>query len=207
MRLVANSPALDFVNSQSGPAKGQPDDDAVGSYVELLAWAEYSGVLLREEAERLSEMAASRAETCDAVFSRAIGLRAQLRALFEAIAEDRPGPEAAVEALAAAERDAIGRAVLIPRGSTFDWSWPDVEDPARPLWIVVHSAVELLRTGPLDRLKQCGGCRFLFLDETKNKSRRWCAMSDCGTASKMRSYVARRARKRAAERAGRLPAP
>ncbi|WP_372443637.1 CGNR zinc finger domain-containing protein [Nucisporomicrobium flavum] len=64
-----------------------------------------------------------------------------------------------------------------------------------PLRPVVHAAVQLLTTGALDRIKRCGGCRFLFSDESKNRSRRWCSMDDCGTAEKSRRYVAvRRAR-------------
>jgi predicted RNA-binding Zn ribbon-like protein len=52
--------------------------------------------------------------------------------------------------------------------------------------------VELLTAGPLDRLKLCGGCRWLFLDRSKNRSRRWCSMEHCGTAAKMRRYTGRR---------------
>jgi predicted RNA-binding Zn ribbon-like protein len=60
----------------------------------------------------------------------------------------------------------------------------------------VHAAVELLTTGPLDRIKACAGCRFVFVDESKNRSRRWCSMEDCGTTAKMRRYVARRSANR-----------
>jgi predicted RNA-binding Zn ribbon-like protein len=62
---------------------------------------------------------------------------------------------------------------------------------------VVHAAVELLTAGRLDRVKGCGTCRFLFLDESRNRSRRWCSMEDCGTAEKIRRYVTRRAEARA----------
>ncbi|WP_414636011.1 CGNR zinc finger domain-containing protein [Actinophytocola sp.] len=51
-------------------------------------------------------------------------------------------------------------------------------------------------TGPLDRIKTCAGCRFIFVDESKNRSRRWCGMADRGTAAKIRRYVARRMRTR-----------
>jgi predicted RNA-binding Zn ribbon-like protein len=57
---------------------------------------------------------------------------------------------------------------------------------------VVHAAIDLLLADSLVRLKQCGGCSFLFVDETKNRSRRWCSMDDCGTDEKVRRYVAAR---------------
>jgi predicted RNA-binding Zn ribbon-like protein len=53
-----------------------------------------------------------------------------------------------------------------------------------------------LTSGPLGRVKGCAGCNWLFVDESKNKSRRWCSMEECGTHAKMRRYVARRAAKR-----------
>jgi predicted RNA-binding Zn ribbon-like protein len=57
---------------------------------------------------------------------------------------------------------------------------------------VVHAAVQLLTTGALDRVKGCGGCRFLFYGEGKNRSRRWCGMDDCGTTEEVRRYVGAR---------------
>jgi predicted RNA-binding Zn ribbon-like protein len=63
----------------------------------------------------------------------------------------------------------------------------------RPLWPLAVAALDLLRSGPLDRLKACEGCPWLFLDTSRNRSRRWCSMDDCGSRSKTRSYRARRA--------------
>ena len=66
---------------------------------------------------------------------------------------------------------------------------------------MLASAAALLRDGPLDRLRQCPGpdgwCGWLFLDRSRNGSRRWCSMALCGNPAKMR---ARAARKRAADR-------
>jgi CGNR zinc finger len=70
-------------------------------------------------------------------------------------------------------------------------------DPRLPLWPLAHAAVELLTEGPLDLLKVCSGCRWLFLDQSKNRSRRWCSMEVCGTSAKKRRYVERRRRARA----------
>ncbi|WP_217989620.1 CGNR zinc finger domain-containing protein [Sphingomonas lenta] len=50
------------------------------------------------------------------------------------------------------------------------------------------AALDLLRGSELDRLKQCppNDCRWLFLDRTKNRSRRWCDMATCGNREKAR---------------------
>jgi predicted RNA-binding Zn ribbon-like protein len=59
------------------------------------------------------------------------------------------------------------------------------------LWPMAHSATELLVAGLLGRVKGCTECNWPFVDESKNRSRRWCAMEECGTHAKMRRYVAR----------------
>src|SRR5215217_60996 len=56
-------------------------------------------------------------------------------------------------------------------------------------WPVAHAATELLTSDGLDRLKLCVGCYWLFLDASRNRSRRWCAMEVCGTHEKARRYV------------------
>ena len=94
------------------------------------------------------------------------------------------------------ECEAISHAKLVPSDYAFSWEWALEDDLTGILWPVAHSATGLLVSGPLRRVKGCAGCNWLFVDESKNKSRRWCAMEECGTHAKMRRYVARRAAKR-----------
>jgi predicted RNA-binding Zn ribbon-like protein len=57
-------------------------------------------------------------------------------------------------------------------------------------------------TAPLHRVKGCDDCRCAFVDTTKNNSRRWCSIDECGKEAKMARYIAKRAtRTRAARRA------
>jgi predicted RNA-binding Zn ribbon-like protein len=48
----------------------------------------------------------------------------------------------------------------------------------------------IFRRTQTDRLAQCNGdtCGWLFLDLTKNLSRRWCDMKGCGNRAKVRRY-------------------
>ncbi|MEV0289202.1 CGNR zinc finger domain-containing protein [Kribbella sp. NPDC050820] len=71
------------------------------------------------------------------------------------------------------------------------WRFERLESP------VAYAAYGLL-TGPrAARIKRCAGCPWLFLDQSKNDSRRWCSMEICGTSEKVRLYVSRRAARRA----------
>jgi len=61
---------------------------------------------------------------------------------------------------------------------------------------LVFAVVELVRTVELRQLRTCpvdeGGCGWLFLDRSRNGSRRWCSMEDCGTRTKIRKLAERR---------------
>ncbi len=192
MRLVGGNLALDFVNSRSGPAGGVPDDEALTRYADVLAWGLYTGSLADSEASGLRRLAREDPDGAEAAFGRCLRIRQCLDDVFRGLAARRsPGPKLLSE-LRDHELDALGAAEL-EVGDSYTWSWDRDRTLLRPVRPVVHAAVELLTAGQLDRIKGCGTCRFLFLDESRNRSRRWCSMEDCGTAEKMRRYVARRA--------------
>jgi predicted RNA-binding Zn ribbon-like protein len=49
--------------------------------------------------------------------------------------------------------------------------------------------------GSWERLKTCAndGCRWMYYDHSRNRSRTWCTMDLCGSQAKMRAYRRRRA--------------
>ncbi|MEU0077587.1 ABATE domain-containing protein [Micromonospora tulbaghiae] len=191
LRLVGGNLALDFVNTRTGPPVGSPDDDVLTGYPELVAWSVYAGALSEPEAEALRRLSHDDPAGAQTAFARSLRIRDDLDDVFRAVAADRSPGTSVLARVRDDEADALGHARL-DQGRTFGWTWRDDQTLARPLRPVVHAAVQLLTTGALDRIKGCGGCRFLFHDESKNRSRRWCSMDDCGTSEKMRRYVAAR---------------
>ena len=75
----------------------------------------------------------------------------------------------------------------------FKWDWSEELALDRMLWFIARSAADLLTSGNLDRVRQCGDeeCGWLFIDTTKNRSRRWCDMTDCGNRAKARRHYSR----------------
>ena len=196
LRLVGGNLALDFANTVEGTPEGEIEREHLFGYEDLAFWGYRVGLLDEEEAERLLRRGRERVVEADGVFSRAFGFRGHLYGLFRAVAEGDEPPAEGVEALRHSECEAISNAVLAQSGGGFEWRWEQGDDLAGVLWPVAHSATELLTSGSLGRVKGCAGCNWLFVDESKNRSRRWCAMEKCGTHAKMRRYVARRASKR-----------
>jgi predicted RNA-binding Zn ribbon-like protein len=197
LRVVGGNLALDFANTAEGTSEGEIEREHLLGYEDLVFWGYRVGLLSGEDGERLLRKGRERPAEANAVFARALGFRGHLYGLFRAVAEGDEPPAEDVEALRRFECEAISRAALAPSGGgRFGWKWTLGNELAGMLWPVSHSATELLTSGPLGRVKGCAGCNWLFVDESKNRSRRWCAMEDCGTHAKMRRYVARRAAQR-----------
>jgi predicted RNA-binding Zn ribbon-like protein len=55
----------------------------------------------------------------------------------------------------------------------------------------VEAAATLLVSDAMRRVKSCPTCGWLFLDASKNRSRRWCSMDTCGAVAKARRYYRR----------------
>jgi predicted RNA-binding Zn ribbon-like protein len=193
LKIVGGSIALDFANTQSGPPEGPPDIESLADYGDLLEWSRYVGLLDDHEVAALRRMADRQPQLAGRSFRRAIALRRDLFAVFEAIARGREPSADGVRRLQDLAAEALTHAALVRTNGHFERRWAATNDLDRPLWPVAAAAVELLVAGPLERIKGCGLCRYLFVDETKNRSRRWCSMDDCGTKAKTRNFVARRA--------------
>lgn len=129
-------------------------------------------------------------------------LRGALIDIGSALAAQQEPDAAAMTELQTRYVEAIGHARAtagIEPHDTLTWSWAHHPPAEHAIWKLTDIAVELFRHGALDRLKACDDCRYLYLDASKNNSRRWCSMDGCGKEAKMRRYVERRA---AARRAG-----
>jgi predicted RNA-binding Zn ribbon-like protein len=196
--LVRNGGALclDFINTVE-PRTGPVSRDWLTGYPDLVEWARHGGLLDEAAAQALLRTAADRPAAARHAFRAAVDLREATFRLFAAIAGRTTPAEVDLAVLGSAYAAAARHGRLLPDAGHFAWSWdtPAAEPLDRPWWPVAASAVELLTRGPLDRIKQCPtdeGCSWLFIDATKNRSRRWCSMDDCGSHRKARRQTDRR---------------
>jgi predicted RNA-binding Zn ribbon-like protein len=179
--------ALDFANTVDDPL-GPQRWDHVADYPALLFWAVERGLAT----VALQAVAEARPGEAAAVVGRAAHLRDALNDVFGSVVDGAPVDEPwtrlrpfCVEALT--RMNVVGN--VRP-----EWDRTVLD---APLWPVADAAHRLLRDADdLRRLKRCAGCPWLFLDRSRNGSRRWCAMGDCGTHEKIRRYVTKRAQQR-----------
>jgi predicted RNA-binding Zn ribbon-like protein len=88
--------------------------------------------------------------------------------------------------------ESISHGQLMKEENHYKTTWKVDESFDALLWPIVHSAGELPLSEELDHVKECPSCGWLFLDTSKNQSRRWCSMNTCGARDKMRRYHRRR---------------
>ena len=201
--LVAGALCLDFANTVDArfPRAGTTPPDYISTYAELVSWSQRAGALVARSARKLLMRARRETNAARAGVSAAHRLREAIYTLFAAMREGRDPPASAARELARFSARALERGQLVAGAETdaLAWSWPQLELQSM-LWPIALSALELATSGEVALLKQCPGhdgrCGWLFLDRTKNQSRRWCSMRVCGNAEKTRQQNARRRRTR-----------
>ena len=186
-------PCLDFVNTVEGRSSASPRE-RLASYADLLDWARQARLLGEGQARALAREARGQPRQAEAALARGRALREALFGIFSAAAGGRDPAAADLGALNEALSRALARRRLRVERGRAGWAWD--EDAAaldRPLWPVAVAAAELLVSPALARVRQCasGGCAWLFLDHSRNRSRRWCDMAVCGNRDKARRHRAR----------------
>lgn len=130
----------------------------------------------------------------DTALRRALRLREALYAVLGAAAGGTPAPEASLVELNRVATVAAAHRELHSSGGRFELVWTEPAALDLPAWQSALSAVELLAGAHRERLKQCPGdrCGWLFLDRTRNHSRRWCDGRECGNRERVRAHYERR---------------
>lgn len=191
--VVSGHLALDFANTVDDP-EGPKAYDHIADYAGLLGWALGRGLLDEDAALDLRRGAENHPRRATSAVRRAAALRAALIETFGALAEDRP-PEVGWDQLRVFVAEAMASATVdrTREQPVLSWAYDDLDSPLRP---VAAAAQQLLLAPEVRRVKRCAGYPWLFLDSSKNGSRRWCSMQDCGTHAKIERYVRRRAERR-----------
>jgi predicted RNA-binding Zn ribbon-like protein len=193
MKLIAGCVCLDFVNTVGGRVTGRDVvlRDKLKDYLDLLTWSRLAGLCTAHEARRLRLVAERFPARSAATLARAIRLREVLYRICKSTL-GRSAPDDSDEDVLRKELSiAKSHECLERRGPGFVWAW-DHSDNAldSPLWRVSQSAADLLTSADLTKLRQCGGeqCGWMFLDTSRNRTRRWCDMKDCGNRAKVRRF-------------------
>jgi predicted RNA-binding Zn ribbon-like protein len=191
--LDAGRICLDFANTLS-PSSG----DHLTTYADVLSFARQAQLLTHDEAYRLQAQSEHHPHAAEQVFQKTLSLRTALRGIFSATTAGRAAPEESLKVLNEHLGSSLSHARLLAvaasdEAPSYHWGWSG-DDLEAPLWPICRSAADLLTNdAELKLVRQCGGatCEWLFLDNSKNRSRQWCSMQSCGNREKARRHYQR----------------
>jgi predicted RNA-binding Zn ribbon-like protein len=180
--------ALDFVNTVDSWVK-PVTRDYIDNFAKLVGWTRQVGLIDDKCARRLVRDSSPKRATI--VHGEAIELRRVLLRSFDAVIDGSPPLKGDIAMLNALLKEAREKQKLVPLSGKFDWVWTSPLDARAPILLIALAAADLLARADLSRLKQCpepDGCGWLFFDQSRNRSRKWCSMEYCGSFAKARRF-------------------
>jgi predicted RNA-binding Zn ribbon-like protein len=184
---------LDFANTVHSYDIERPSDE-LQTYADLVLWSRRIGTIDEDDAERLLAEATAHPRRANSVLNQARSLRRLVFDVFSSVSDGKDPTRDHLKRLSETWAQAMrhGRITTTPEG--YKWGWggsPSAMD--RMLWPIVRSAVELLTSKKLRKVRKCvsNDCTWLFIDKSKNLSRRWCEMDSCGNRAKSRRHYRR----------------
>jgi predicted RNA-binding Zn ribbon-like protein len=190
-QLVAGHLALDFANTLD--YRYDPDRlvDLLPTYERFLAVCRQAAVIDKPQMKTL--LANTSEPEAQRTLTKAIEFRESLHLLVVSAVDGRGPDESSLQAFNLILADAQVPHRLQWEGESFIRSYRGLAaSPAGPLWWLVDSSAVLLTSPDLCHIRKCREetCRWLFLDRSRNHSRRWCDMRLCGNRSKARRFYA-----------------
>jgi predicted RNA-binding Zn ribbon-like protein len=197
--LKSGHPILEFTNTVGNHASDHPGEHLFG-YGDLLAWMGNIGLLQEEQVQVLKRKAAAQSEKSTSAFARSLELRESIYRIFVAQTKGESPAQDDLEVLNSVLRNLTGGAQIGQESGKFAWQWNfDATSLEAPLSIIALAAADLMTSENIKWVGQCAdedGCGWLFVDTSKNHSRRWCDINDCGNRAKQRRYLQRARRQK-----------
>lgn len=178
---------LDFANTLDWRTSDEPQE-LIPDYAAWLAWSERRGALPAAAIKKLKPRATSK--EAEATLQKAYALRRDIWTISDALRDGRGAELRLVNQMlsAAPQQPELMRQ---DRGYRHALAGTDINEP---LWPVLWSLTALLASDDARRIGCCeaDGCGWFFVDESPNRTRRWCSSEVCGNRERARRAYAKR---------------
>jgi predicted RNA-binding Zn ribbon-like protein len=181
-KLIGEEISFDFINTISWPGTEWEHDwlDGPGNFI---LWATAAGLVNKSKAKLLSGISDVKL-TKEMEYVSTI--RRELSKIVTPLAFDKKLPEEAIESLNILIHQIIQQRSIDFK--THKWVWNDFLSLKEVLAPIIWNAGHVISETDHTRIRHCPSCNWIFYDNSKNKSRRWCDMKDCGSRDKSLRY-------------------
>ena len=195
LSLVGGELCLDFTNTVDWRNDNKRQKEWLNDFSDLILWSRHAGIIEEKTAQALSLKAWQQPDKAKQLYKKAIELREILFHIFSFLAIERKPEDYNLSIFNRFLVEAMAKSCLVSLQDGFTWSF--CQDPDSMDFIlnpIIKSAADLLVSPDLKHLKICADdcCGWLFIDMSRNYSRRWCNMKDCGNRAKAHRYYQRK---------------
>jgi predicted RNA-binding Zn ribbon-like protein len=198
--LDSGNLVLDFANTAEFHASEQPDE-RLNSYADLVSWAAAAGIISRQVVKALLSSSKENPKRAKKALQDALELREIIYSIFSALADDNPPRQKDLAEFNKFLSRSLNHARVMDAEETYTWGWDNMEASLDSLvWPVARETANLLTSPDMKRVGECAddrGCGFLFIDTSRNHSRRWCSMESCGNRAKAQRHYQKASKKSA----------
>ena len=190
---VPQSLCLSYANTLCWRGSEAPTE-ALKDWGDLLGWLEKSGGVGASALHDIKSWSRDHQKKAAQIFVESIAVRETVFRIFSAFAAGESPPERDFAALKTALAESPPRRELARADGGYAWRIERLRPAASDLLVpVLWSAADLLLNAEQRRIRQCANekCLWLFLDESKSGTRRWCDMSSCGNRAKAQRHYSR----------------
>ena len=184
---------LDFANTVDWHAGPNPEEKLSG-YRDLVLWAKEVSIMSPATADALISEGENKPALAQETLNKAIELREAIYRILSSRSRGEASNANDLSILNEAIATIMPNQKLSTNNGNFTWDWTvSAERLDSILWPVVWSTAELLTSEAMGRVGQCADdkCGWLFWDSSRNRTRRWCDMKDCGNRAKSRRHYRR----------------
>ncbi|MBN2986687.1 hypothetical protein BFW88_09565 [Pseudomonas fluorescens] len=194
IRLIGGTRVLDFINTTNGRRPGSAlkvMEERLTSFQFFFEWALHASLICAQEFEAYKPMVFEASMSYQPDLEALIAFRECLYAAFYPLSLGQVAPDQALQRINLTFQQGVAWRVLRSVDGVPGWAWKSCasshELTAMLIGRLAIEATQLLVSGNLRELKSCTAtdCDWLFLDSSKNKLRKWCQMSVCGSREKL----------------------
>jgi len=186
--------SLNFLNTTDWPGSNEPSE-SLNSYADFLLWSFEAGVITAAERMQLANQAASDPRQASEILGMILDGRAAIYRILTHLGSDQSPSEQDRDLFNQLLGRALAHRRIVLSPPPTRWAFQAHPLPLDyPLWPVMLAAADLLISTELARIHTCANheCGWIFLDRSRNGSRKWCSSTVCGNRERVRQYYSRK---------------